>query len=147
MMICTARLERALEHAVRAPSVHNTQPWRWQLQGDAIELFADFDHQQAWNDRALGTSAHRFGAQLVPTPRVREAFAVAFAEAAERERRRSARCCSLRRTPDLPPRHSASIRTVGCSVGTKSPPDTPDRRAHRMAHGPRHGRDPRSLEP
>ena len=169
MMIQTGRLERALEHALRAPSVHNTQPWRWQLQGDVIKLFADFDHRLAANDHgrrdlliscgaalhhflvalaheghdayvtyvpdlgddthlatitvtdappdpvtarlfsaierrhterrrmsyrpipkplrdALVTSAHRFGARLVPTPQVREAFAVAFAEAADRER-------------------------------------------------------------
>jgi nitroreductase len=169
MMIRTGRLERALEHALRAPSVHNTQPWRWQLQGDVIKLFADFDKRQAGNDRsrrdlliscgaalhhflvalahdghdayvtylsdlgddtslatitvtdappdpatarlfsaidrrhterrrmsyrpipkplrdALVTSAHRSGARLVPTPQVREAFAVAFAEAADRER-------------------------------------------------------------
>lgn len=169
MMIRTPRLERALELALRAPSVHNSQPWRWQLQGDVIKLFADFDRRLPANDPggrdlliscgaalhhflvalaheghdayvtyvpdlgddthlatitvtdappdpvtarlfsaierrhterrrmsyrpipkplrdALVTSAHRFGARLVPTPQVREAFAVAFAEAADRER-------------------------------------------------------------
>ena len=50
MMIRTARLQKALEHALRAPSVHNTQPWRWQLQGDVIKLFADFDRQRPAND-------------------------------------------------------------------------------------------------
>ena len=169
MMIRTGRLERVLEHALRAPSVHNTQPWRWQLRGDVIELFADVDHRPTGNDHgrrdlliscgaalhhflvalahdghdayvtylsdlgddtplatitvtdappdpatarlfgaierrhterrrmsyrpiptplrdALVTSAQRFGARLVPTPQVREAFTVAFTEAAERER-------------------------------------------------------------
>ena len=169
MMIRTGRVERVLEHALRAPSVHNTQPWRWQLQGDVIELFADVDHRPTGNDHgrrdlliscgaalhhflvalaheghdayvtyvpdlgdethlatitvtdappdpatarlfsaidrrhterrrmsyrpipkplrdALVTSAHRSGARLVPTPQVREAFTVAFTEAAERER-------------------------------------------------------------
>lgn len=178
-MIRTARLERALQHALRAPSVHNTQPWRWQPQGDVIKLFADFDRRHAGNDRsrrdlliscgavlhhflvalaheghdayvtyvpdlgddthlatitvtdappdpatarlfnaierrhterhrmsyrpipkplldALVTSAHRFGAQLVPTPQVREAFAVAFGEAAERERWVPSRTTELR---------------------------------------------------
>jgi len=50
MMIRTPRLERALELALRAPSVHNSQPWRWQLQGDVIRLFADLDHQRPAND-------------------------------------------------------------------------------------------------
>jgi hypothetical protein len=179
MMIRTARLERALEHALRAPSVHNTQPWRWQLQGDVIKLFADFDRRLPANDPggrdlliscgaalhhvrvALGheghdayvkyspdpgdnshlatitvsdappdpatarlfdaiahrhterrrmsyrpvsepllatlvESARRFGAQLQPAPEVREAFAVAFAEAAERARWTPSRTTELR---------------------------------------------------
>lgn len=33
----------ALELAGRAPSVHNTQPWRWQLGDSAIHLYADLD--------------------------------------------------------------------------------------------------------
>ena len=40
-MIRTARLAQVLEHALRAPSVHNTQPWRWRLGGDVVDLFAD----------------------------------------------------------------------------------------------------------
>ena len=27
--------------ACRAPSVHNTQPWRWRLRGDRVDLIAD----------------------------------------------------------------------------------------------------------
>jgi hypothetical protein len=33
----------ALELAGRAPSVHNTQPWRWQVGDGAIHLYADTD--------------------------------------------------------------------------------------------------------
>lgn len=36
---------RLIETACRAPSVHNTQPWRWRIQGDTIELWADRDRQ------------------------------------------------------------------------------------------------------
>ncbi|WP_278262508.1 hypothetical protein [Nocardia sp. AG03] len=32
----------AIELAVRAPSVHNTQPWRWWVGTDRVDLFADF---------------------------------------------------------------------------------------------------------
>ncbi|MCX6463236.1 MAG: NAD(P)H nitroreductase [Pseudonocardiales bacterium] len=34
-------LTAALERALRAPSVHNTQPWRWRLTDGGVELHAD----------------------------------------------------------------------------------------------------------
>ena len=34
-------LAAAVTHAVLAPSVHNTQPWRWRIRTDAVELHAD----------------------------------------------------------------------------------------------------------
>ena len=33
----------AVEHALRAPSVHNTQPWRWRIGEDRVELHSDPD--------------------------------------------------------------------------------------------------------
>lgn len=36
-------LRRAVARAHRAPSVHNTQPWIWELRDDSLELFADPD--------------------------------------------------------------------------------------------------------
>src|SRR5689334_4446624 len=35
-------LATAVEHALRAPSVHNTQPWRWRIGSDTVELYADW---------------------------------------------------------------------------------------------------------
>ncbi|MPY80440.1 MAG: NAD(P)H nitroreductase [Actinophytocola sp.] len=35
----------AIELATRAPSVHNTQPWRWQLGDHTVHLYADWDRQ------------------------------------------------------------------------------------------------------
>ena len=32
---------RIVEYATAAPSVHNTQPWAWRIDGDVIELYAD----------------------------------------------------------------------------------------------------------
>lgn len=49
----------ALELAVRAPSVHNTQPWRWRIQRGRVDLFADFGRQVTATDplaRALVVS-------------------------------------------------------------------------------------------
>ena len=34
-------LREAVAHAVLAPSEHNTQPWRWYLHGDVLDLRAD----------------------------------------------------------------------------------------------------------
>lgn len=36
-------IHAALELAGRAPSVHNTQPWRWELGNAVIHLYADMD--------------------------------------------------------------------------------------------------------
>lgn len=33
-------LRRAIEYAGRAPSIHNSQPWRWVADPDAVDLFA-----------------------------------------------------------------------------------------------------------
>jgi nitroreductase len=41
-MATDADLSRAIEDALRAPSVHNTQPWRWRIRPDAVELHADW---------------------------------------------------------------------------------------------------------
>src|SRR5690349_1901651 len=35
-------LATAVEHALRAPSVHNTQPWRWRIGDDTVRLYADW---------------------------------------------------------------------------------------------------------
>lgn len=40
-MLSTEVIERVLATAVRAPSVHNTQPWQVTVRGDAIEVRAD----------------------------------------------------------------------------------------------------------
>jgi nitroreductase len=41
----TAALHRAAEEAGRAPSILNTQPWRWHLHEDTLDLHADFSRQ------------------------------------------------------------------------------------------------------
>ncbi|WP_431965821.1 Acg family FMN-binding oxidoreductase [Nocardia sp. bgisy134] len=53
----TPTLLAALQLAARAPSVHNTQPWRWEFDGTRLDLFRD-------DDRLL-TSADPDGRQLV----------------------------------------------------------------------------------
>lgn len=36
-------LRSALSLAIRAPSVHNSQPWRWHVADHSLHLYADFD--------------------------------------------------------------------------------------------------------
>ncbi len=36
-----ATVRAALSLAIRAPSVHNTQPWRWRVGSDSLHLYAD----------------------------------------------------------------------------------------------------------
>lgn len=43
-------LHRIVETASRAPSVHNTQPWRWRGGSRTLELFADRTHQLTETD-------------------------------------------------------------------------------------------------
>ncbi|MEV0032540.1 hypothetical protein [Nocardia sp. NPDC050793] len=53
----TPTLLAALQLATRAPSVHNTQPWRWEFDGTRLDLYRD-------SDRLL-TAADPHGRQLV----------------------------------------------------------------------------------
>ncbi|WP_045877746.1 hypothetical protein [Pseudofrankia sp. DC12] len=39
--ISAAQVQAAVEAAGLAPSIHNSQPWKWRLRGDTLELSAD----------------------------------------------------------------------------------------------------------
>jgi nitroreductase len=36
-------IEKVLSLATRAPSMHNSQPWRWRVGADSLDLYADLD--------------------------------------------------------------------------------------------------------
>ena len=44
-MTRSTAIASAVEHALRAPSVFNTQPWKWRIHGNVVRLYADRDRQ------------------------------------------------------------------------------------------------------
>jgi nitroreductase len=50
LMSRASQLTWAAEVAVRAPSIFNTQPWRWRVAGDVLELWADRTRQLTATD-------------------------------------------------------------------------------------------------
>jgi len=57
-------VEDILSLACRAPSVHNSQPWRWRAEGDRIDLFADYRRQLVYADPARRDLMMSCGAAL-----------------------------------------------------------------------------------
>jgi len=57
-----------IEVAARAPSVHNTQPWRFTVTGQAVELYADTERQlledPAGREMIISCGAALFGLRL-----------------------------------------------------------------------------------
>jgi len=51
-MMDTEVIKDALRVACRAPSLHNSQPWRWVLEGNSLQLFADPDRVVRRTDRS-----------------------------------------------------------------------------------------------
>ena len=70
-----------VELACRAPSVHNTQPWKWRVRGADVDLYADYARQLVYADPArrdlmvsCGAALHHFqvaSAAMGWSPRVR----------------------------------------------------------------------------
>jgi hypothetical protein len=73
-MVATEVIEEALELACRAPSLHNSQPWRWVLEGNAVQLFED-------KDRVLYATDHSGREALLGCGAVLDHFRVAMAAA------------------------------------------------------------------
>jgi len=66
-MIQATDVDRILEYACRAPSVHNTQPWTWRVGEDRVDLFADYRRQLVYADPqrrdlmiSCGAALHHF---------------------------------------------------------------------------------------
>ena len=51
-VVDTEVIKSAVHLACRAPSLHNSQPWRWVLEGDSLQLFVNPDRVVRRTDRA-----------------------------------------------------------------------------------------------
>jgi hypothetical protein len=51
-LVDTDVIRAAVQLACRAPSLHNSQPWRWVADGDALHLFADSSRKLPWADQS-----------------------------------------------------------------------------------------------
>ncbi|HEX5740986.1 MAG TPA: nitroreductase [Pilimelia sp.] len=60
----TSALNAAATYAGYAPSIHNTQPWRWRLRSDVLELWVDDARRLRATDPAGRMSALSCGAAL-----------------------------------------------------------------------------------
>jgi hypothetical protein len=73
--VSTEVIADALRLACRAPSLHNSQPWRWVAEGDIVQLFLDPDRAVRETDRSGRETLISCGAVL-------DHFRVAMAAAA-----------------------------------------------------------------
>jgi hypothetical protein len=60
----TQTLKNAVQLACRAPSVHNSQPWRWVAEDEALRLFVDRDRTVPGTDRSGREAIISCGAAL-----------------------------------------------------------------------------------
>ena len=110
---------RAVAFALRAPSVHNTQPWRWGVSGLTLDLYADRSRQLACADptgrnltiscgaalhyAVVGAASTGWASEvaLLPDPADRDHLATVRLHAGDRTRRDRADADLLaRRTTD-----------------------------------------------
>jgi nitroreductase len=64
VLASSAALAEAARSAGYAPSVHNTQPWRWRVQGDTLQLYAVASRQLTNSDPSGRLMAVSCGAAL-----------------------------------------------------------------------------------
>ena len=143
----TAELIIAVERALRAPSVHNTQPWRWRVDDDAVQLHAD------WTRHLVATDPDRRDLVLSCGAALHHLLVALAARGLEAD---------VDRLPDPDDtghlatvtlrRRCRSARGPGAAAGDRPPPhrpapDEPPTRAPRTPPAPGRARTPRGCGP
>ena len=67
-MVDTEVIRDAVRLACRAPSLHNSQPWRWVAEGDAVQLFVDPGPRRPRHRRSGREALIGCGAATRPLP-------------------------------------------------------------------------------
>ena len=73
-MVSTEVIKNAVQLACRAPSLHNSQPWHWVVEGSTVHLYRD-------KDRSLRSTDHSGRETLLGCGAVLDHFRVAMAAA------------------------------------------------------------------
>ena len=73
-MVSTEVIKNAVQLACRAPSLHNSQPWHWVVEGSTVHLYRD-------KDRSLRSTDHSGREALIGCGAVLDHFRVAMAAA------------------------------------------------------------------
>ena len=73
-MVSTEVIKNAVQLACRAPSLHNSQPWHWVVEGSTVHLYRD-------KDRSLHSTDHSGREALLGCGAVLDHFRVAMAAA------------------------------------------------------------------
>lgn len=63
-IVDTGVIRNAVQLACRAPSLHNSQPWRWVLEGHAVNLFVDPSRAPVYTDTSGREALFGCGAAL-----------------------------------------------------------------------------------
>lgn len=101
----SAALAAAARSAGYAPSIQNTQPWRWRVHGDTLELYAEFSRQLATADPSGRLMVVSCGAALhhARVALAADGWAVMVARLPDENRRELlARLTLIGRTPVTP---------------------------------------------
>ena len=102
-------LRRIVELATRAPSVHNTQPWKWRGTDNRLELYADRSRQLAAGDPEGRNLVISCGSVLHHAQVVADALGWASAVSRLPDRDRPDLLARLTLSPADPSRHAQEV--------------------------------------
>ena len=102
-------LRRIVEIATRAPSVHNTQPWRWVGGPHSLELYADRTRQLSAGDPGGRNLVISCGAALHHAQVAADALGWASAVRLLPDPRQPDLLASIELSPATPSRHAAEL--------------------------------------
>jgi hypothetical protein len=102
-------VRRIVELATRAPSVHNTQPWRWRGTATHLELYADPERQLSVSDPDRRNLVISCGAALHHARVAADALGWSAAVSRHPDSERPDLLARIELSPSRPSRHAAEL--------------------------------------